>query len=83
MLPYREEMQPVFEWVEKALQACPRPEDYLWPRSGQEWLEPHLAELAEQVGAVHLGDTGFAYLVDEQGQVLAHPDPAFAAELRD
>lgn len=42
-----------------------------------------LTVLAEQVGAVRLGETGFAYLVDEQGQVLAHPDPTFVSELRD
>jgi len=46
-----EDMQPVFEWVEKALQECARLEDYLWPRPGPEedWLEPRLAGLAEQL----------------------------------
>jgi putative methionine-R-sulfoxide reductase with GAF domain len=42
-----------------------------------------LTVLAHQVGATHLGQTGFAFLVDEQGQVLAHPDPSFSAELKD
>lgn len=34
----------------------------------------HLTKLTEEVGAVRLGETGFAFLVDEKGQVLAHPD---------
>lgn len=34
----------------------------------------HLTTLTEEVGAVRLGQTGFAFLVDEKGQVLAHPD---------
>ena len=34
-----EDLQPIFEWVEQALQNCTRVEDYLWPRPGQDWLE--------------------------------------------
>ncbi|MBE2223905.1 MAG: GAF domain-containing protein, partial [Anaerolineae bacterium] len=36
-----------------------------------------LDTLADSVGAIKLGNTGFGYLVDENGIVLAHPDPAF------
>jgi DNA helicase-2/ATP-dependent DNA helicase PcrA len=34
-----EDLQPIFEWVEKAIQNCAHLEDYLWPRPGQNWLE--------------------------------------------
>ncbi len=34
----------------------------------------HLSKLTQEVGAVRLGQTGFAFLVDEKGQVIAHPD---------
>lgn len=34
----------------------------------------YLKNLAQEVGAVRLGRTGFAFLVDENGRVLAHPD---------
>ena len=34
-----EDLQPIFDWIERALQNCPRVEDYLWPRPGQDWLE--------------------------------------------
>lgn len=34
-----EDLQPLFEWIEKALHDCPRVEDYLWPRPGQDWLD--------------------------------------------
>jgi DNA helicase-2/ATP-dependent DNA helicase PcrA len=44
-----EELQPLFEWIEKALQNCTRLEDYLWPRPGRDWLELQLRELSEQV----------------------------------
>lgn len=42
-----------------------------------------LTTLAAQVGAVRLGKTGYAFLVDAEGQVLAHPLPEFSAELKD
>jgi len=42
-----------------------------------------LTMLAAQVGAVRLGETGYAFLVDAEGQVLAHPLPEFSAELKD
>ncbi|MDB9512227.1 ATP-binding protein [Kamptonema animale CS-326] len=38
-----------------------------------------LSDLAHVVGAVRLGKTGFAFLVDENGSVLAHPDPNFVS----
>lgn len=39
-----------------------------------------LTSLDEVVGAIQIGETGFGFLVDESGNVLAHPDPAFSAE---
>jgi PAS domain S-box-containing protein len=38
-----------------------------------------LDTLAEAVGAIQVGETGFGYLVDADGVVLAHPDPAYTA----
>lgn len=35
--------------------------------------------LTNSVGAIRIGETGFGYLVDENGVVLAHPDPSFTA----
>jgi DNA helicase-2/ATP-dependent DNA helicase PcrA len=34
----KEDLQPIFEWIEHALQNCYRLEDYLWPRPGHDWL---------------------------------------------
>lgn len=42
-----------------------------------------LIDLAKQVGAVNLGSTGLAFLVDERGKVLAHPNPSYSAQLKD
>jgi len=39
-----------------------------------------LTTLANTVGAVQIGETGFAFLVDANGNVLAHPDPAYSAD---
>jgi DNA helicase-2/ATP-dependent DNA helicase PcrA len=33
-----EDLQPIFEWVEKAIQQCAHLEDYLWPGPEQDWL---------------------------------------------
>jgi DNA helicase-2/ATP-dependent DNA helicase PcrA len=44
----KEDLRPLFEWIEEALRGCPRLEDYLWPRPGQDWLANQLALLAEQ-----------------------------------
>ena len=59
-----EDVQPVLEWVEQALQRCPRLEDYLWPRLGQDWL----AQVADE-----LVDGGF---VLESLSEPANPPPA-------
>jgi signal transduction histidine kinase len=37
-------------------------------------LATFLADLGRTVGAIRLGNSGYAFLVDEQGKVLAHPD---------
>lgn len=42
--------------------------------SGVAFVGTELTELAEQVGATKIGETGFAYLVDGMGRVLAHPE---------
>ena len=42
-----------------------------------------LDNLSKQVRVTRLGKTGFAYLVDNQNRVIAHPDPAFSNKLRD
>jgi signal transduction histidine kinase len=36
-----------------------------------------LTDLAKTVGAIRLGKTGYAFLVDEFGRVLAHPEAKF------
>ncbi|MDJ0647304.1 MAG: ATP-binding protein [Xenococcaceae cyanobacterium MO_188.B19] len=36
-----------------------------------------LSALAEQIGQLKFGKTGYAVLVDNTGKVLAHPNPAF------
>lgn len=35
----------------------------------------HLTDVSQQVADVHLGETGFAILVDEQGKAIAHGRP--------
>ncbi|OQW95806.1 MAG: hypothetical protein BWK79_01050 [Beggiatoa sp. IS2] len=37
-------------------------------------LATFLTDLGKAVGAIRLGNTGFAFLVDEKGRVLAHPE---------
>ncbi|MGK7898082.1 MAG: cache domain-containing protein [Xenococcus sp. (in: cyanobacteria)] len=34
-----------------------------------------LEEITQQVGAVKFGQTGYSFVVDEQGRILGHPDP--------
>jgi PAS domain S-box-containing protein len=41
-----------------------------------------LDNLSKQVRVTRLGKTGFAYLVDNQNRVIAHPDPTFSSKLR-
>jgi signal transduction histidine kinase len=38
-----------------------------------------LTDLAKTVGAIRLGKTGYAFLVDELGRVLAHPESKFVS----
>ena len=42
-----------------------------------------LTELSREVRSMRIGNTGFAYLVDTQNRVIAHPDTVYTAELRD
>ena len=42
-----------------------------------------LDDLAQEVQVSRVGETGFAYVVDAENRVIAHPDPVFSAELRD
>lgn len=39
-----EDLQPIYQQVETAIQNCPRLEDYLWPRPGRNWLEERIDE---------------------------------------
>lgn len=41
-----------------------------------------LDQLSLEVQARRLGETGYAYIVDNEDQVVVHPDPAFSTELR-
>ncbi len=45
--------------------------------SGVVFLATFLTDLGKMVGAVRLGQTGYAFLVSEQGKVLAHPLPKY------
>ncbi len=42
-----------------------------------------LTDIAKQVAVNKIGQTGYTYVVDSSGKVIAHPDPAFTSELRD
>jgi len=39
----------------------------------------YVTELAREVGSMKIGRTGFAFLIDEKGQIIAHPDPKYFA----
>ena len=41
------------------------------------------SDLSKRVRSARLGDTGYAFLVDAQGQVMVHPDPSYAAASKD
>jgi DNA helicase-2/ATP-dependent DNA helicase PcrA len=47
----KEDLQPIFEWIEQAIKNCGRLEDYLWPRPGRDWLD-NQAELVLPVEEV-------------------------------
>ena len=42
-----------------------------------------LTDIANEVMVSQVGESGFAYVVDANNLVIAHPDPAFSSELRD
>ena len=44
-------------------------------------LVTEIASLSKAVGAVRIGSTGFAYLVDGKNQIVAHPDDQLAKKL--
>jgi signal transduction histidine kinase len=50
------------------------PNDKLGKIQGVAMVGTFLIDLAEAVGTVRIDRTGFAFLVDEKGQLLAHPD---------
>ncbi|MBN1991539.1 MAG: ATP-dependent helicase [Anaerolineae bacterium] len=75
-----EDLQPIFEWVEKAIQNCGRLEDYLWPRPGQDWLdELGTDELVRQVEGLANQRDGEAADTDENqeshSQFTIHHSP--------
>jgi methyl-accepting chemotaxis protein len=39
----------------------------------------NLDDLSERVGATKIGKTGYAFVVDNAGKVVAHPDPALSS----
>lgn len=45
-------------------------------------LGTELVDVTEQVNAHKLGTTGFAFVVNEQGKILAHPEQNFATTLK-
>lgn len=47
--------------------------------NGVAMLCTELIALAEQVGRLQFGKTGYAFVVDQSGQLLAHPNSAFLA----
>lgn len=42
-----------------------------------------LNDITAEVHATQIGETGFAYIVDADNRVIAHPDAALTAELKD
>lgn len=67
-----EDWQPIFEWVERALQNCRQVEDYLWPRPGQDWLENQAElELPVEEKAEAEGDEGEAGFAGKPAEVIA------------
>lgn len=53
-----EDLQPIFQQVEKAIQECARLEDYLWPRPGHNWLENQSEIILPIEGGQAIGETG-------------------------
>ncbi len=44
-------------------------------------LGANLEQLSEAVAVTRFGETGVTYVVDAEGRIIAHPDPAFAVEI--
>lgn len=42
-----------------------------------------IAELSERITQAHIGETGYAFLLDEQGKVIAHQSPEFTRTQKD
>lgn len=64
---------------EKTTQAPPFKEEEPGEIVGVITLAAFLTDLGRTVGAVKLGQTGFAFLVDDKGKVLAHPNKNFVS----
>ncbi|MBI1879600.1 MAG: ATP-dependent helicase, partial [Chloroflexi bacterium] len=45
-----EDLQPIFQQLEAAIQNCAHLEDYLWPHLGKDWLEEVMIRVSEDEG---------------------------------
>jgi methyl-accepting chemotaxis protein len=43
----------------------------------------NLTDISDAIAAAKIGETGFAFLVDEKGEIIAHPNPAFTKSRAD
>ncbi|MEI7611602.1 MAG: diguanylate cyclase [Betaproteobacteria bacterium] len=49
---------------------------------GVSMFASYLTKLSQDVHSMQVGKTGYAYVVDAQNRVIAHPDPAYTSVLR-
>lgn len=62
------------ERVVRALRSCKQVEDFLWPRSGQDWLEsPAVAEIAAEDDSIHRQLLDFRALMQRWQQAVILP----------
>jgi DNA helicase-2/ATP-dependent DNA helicase PcrA len=77
-----EELQPIFEWIEKAIQTCTHLEEYLWPGPAQDWLAEletdefvqQLEELANQRTS-EPADESIETEKENHSQLIIHNSP--------
>ncbi|MEG4575965.1 ATP-binding protein [Microcoleus sp. N3A4] len=62
------------------LNSSDKPADQLGKIQGVAIIGILLSDLARAIGTVRIGKTGFAFLVDKKGQLIAHPDEKLFAE---